>query len=115
MASAAARRMCSGVSKSGSPTTRLTIDLPWRRSSLARSAAEVLGEGLMRRTRAAMRVLVTGLFPWMARMDGRNGTHIHHARPRQDRSGSIGGAYGEPGWSLAGHGARLSFCLETGR
>jgi hypothetical protein len=47
--------MCSGVSKSGSPTTRLTIDFPWRRSSFARSAADVLGEGLMRLTREAMR------------------------------------------------------------
>ncbi len=61
MAAAAAWRMWGGVSKSGSPTTRFTIDLPWRRSSLARSAAEVLGEGLMRRTRAAMREVVTRL------------------------------------------------------
>src|SRR5437870_5386668 len=94
MASAAARRMCAGVSKSGSPTTRLTIDLPWRRSSLARSAAEVLGEGLMLRTRAAMREVVTSL-PWMAGTYGCNGTHIGFPRPRRDRSGSIGGAYGD--------------------
>src|ERR1700722_1568059 len=50
--------MCAGVSKSGSPTTRFTIDLPCRRNSLARSAAEVLGDGLMRRTRVAMRHLI---------------------------------------------------------
>ena len=47
--------MFGGVSKSGSPTTRFTIDLPWRRNSLARSAAAVLGEGLMRLTRSAIR------------------------------------------------------------
>ena len=35
------------------------MDLPWRRSSLARSAAEVLGDGLMRLTRAAMREVFT--------------------------------------------------------
>jgi len=33
--------------------------LPWRRNSLARSAAEVLGDGLMRRTRAAIREVLT--------------------------------------------------------
>jgi len=48
-------RMFGGVSKSGSPTTRFTIDLPSRRISLARSAAAVLGEGLMRLTRWAIR------------------------------------------------------------
>jgi len=59
IAAAAAWRIWAGVSKSGSPTTRLTIDLPWRRNSFARSAAEVLGDGLMRRTRAAIREVVT--------------------------------------------------------
>jgi hypothetical protein len=35
------------------------MDLPCRRSSLARSAAEVLGDGLMRNTRSAMREVLT--------------------------------------------------------
>jgi hypothetical protein len=61
MATAAALRMCSGVSKSGSPTTRLTMERPWRRSSLARSAATVLGEGLMRVTRAEIRLELMGI------------------------------------------------------
>src|SRR4051812_4727950 len=55
MASAAASRMCAGVSKSGSPTTRLTMERPARRKLLARSAAAVLGDGLMRFTRLAIR------------------------------------------------------------
>src|SRR5918998_2553178 len=62
MARLAACRTWRGVSKSGSPTTRLTIDRPSRRSWLARSAAEVLGDGLILRTRSAARVvLVVGM------------------------------------------------------
>src|SRR3981189_121023 len=53
MASAAARRMCAGVGKSGSPIARLTISRPCRRNSAARSAAALLGDVLMRCTRAA--------------------------------------------------------------
>eukprot|EP01022_Parablepharisma_sp_SALTPOND_P035049 TRINITY_DN939_c0_g4_i4.p1 TRINITY_DN939_c0_g4~~TRINITY_DN939_c0_g4_i4.p1 ORF type:complete len:1248 (+),score=348.87 TRINITY_DN939_c0_g4_i4:2480-6223(+) len=59
MAAAAAWRMWAGVSKSGSPTTRLTMSLPWRRNSAARSAAALLGDCLMRRTRSAIREEVT--------------------------------------------------------
>ena len=36
------------------------MERPARRNSFARSAAAVLGDGLMRRTRAAMRELFTG-------------------------------------------------------
>lgn len=43
--------IATGVSKSGSPTTRLTIGRPARFRSEARSAADPLGEGLMRCTR----------------------------------------------------------------
>src|SRR3954454_20112429 len=56
MARPAACLMCGGVSKSGSPTTRLTIERPSRRRWLARSAADVLGGGLMRLTRSATRM-----------------------------------------------------------
>jgi hypothetical protein len=45
--------MGSGVSKSGSPSAKLMMSRPWRRSSAARSEAALLGEGLMRSTRAA--------------------------------------------------------------
>src|SRR5256885_14373029 len=55
MASHAARRMCSGVSKSGSLIARLTMVLPWRLSAATRSVTVLLGDGLMRRMRAAMR------------------------------------------------------------
>src|SRR5207253_9814260 len=55
MASQAARRMGCGVSKSGSPRAKLLISRPWRRNSAARSEAALLGEGLMRSTRAAIR------------------------------------------------------------
>jgi hypothetical protein len=41
------------------------MDWPCRRNSLARSAAEVLGDGLMRRTRVAMREALTGFLLWL--------------------------------------------------
>src|SRR5258706_11508304 len=92
MASQAARRMCSGVSKSGSPIARLTMVLPWRRSSAMRSVAVLLGEGLMRRMRAAIRegatavsLLVTG--PW-------NGKPRPRLAPRRLLSGRITAPYG---------------------
>ena len=39
------------------------MERPSRRSSLARSAAEVLGDGLMRRTRSETWMLSTGVVP----------------------------------------------------
>ncbi len=46
--------MCAGVSKSGSPTERLMMSLPWRLSSAARAVMASVGDGLTRWTRRAI-------------------------------------------------------------
>src|SRR3954451_17683613 len=59
----AAAFMFPGVSKSGSPTVRSTMSRPAAFNSLARAAAAVLGETLMRDTReAGTKLLMGGLF-----------------------------------------------------
>src|SRR5437773_8031088 len=73
--------------------TRLRIDLPCRRISFARSAAEVLGDGLMRLTREAMRE-VFKIFLGLGWGDRRNGRAAARGRPRRVRSASIRNAYG---------------------
>src|SRR6516164_5415340 len=47
--------MCGGVSKSGSPIARLMMSLPSRRKTAKRSAAALLGDGLIRRMRFEIR------------------------------------------------------------
>jgi hypothetical protein len=53
IAAMAAALMCSGVSKSGSPTVRSMIVRPSAFSSRTRAAAATLGDDLMRLTRDA--------------------------------------------------------------
>src|SRR5476649_2178142 len=91
MASAAARRMCAGVGKSGSPIARLTIVRPCRRNSAARSAAALLGDVLMRCTRAATRDELT---PHSFLTRGwHQGKWEKKTRPRLIRSTGIANAY----------------------
>src|ERR1019366_4185257 len=69
------------------PTTRLTIERPARRRLLARSAAVVLGDGLMRLTRLAIREAVarSGVILFMSPQYGAAGRRVQDkfCLPRQ--------------------------------
>src|SRR5258706_15039819 len=103
--------MCSGVSKSGSPIARLTIVLPWRLSSATRSVTVLLGEGLMRRMRAAMREVATVVLG-VKTVEGKAPTG---AAPRWLLSGRITAAYGRSsnGTSRCGGALEAPSVLRT--
>ena len=65
------------------------MERPSRRSWLARSAAEVLGDGLMRRTRSETWMLSTGVVPVLVRC-ARRLLHRGSPWPRRLRSAHIG-------------------------